>query len=405
MSIRLAASIAALVAISVATLPHRSPAQGKIEVSVPLPELEKRVKADSNDPAAHYNVALGYWQAKKWDDANRELRVAIKLQPRFAEAHLALAFLPLARDQHLLEGLTVGKQLPPGVVAALKQRTSEYRQSFVIDPMVDLRIIAANSTSPDYWMMHDYFGEVFAKYFGGLAQCQQGEYADCENTLTIIINELVRDRPKGDPVPGDAYWYRGIAAAHVKHFDVAIADFNKLISRDSAAVEKAEAKGLIRSPMRTNEYRYFLAVFLQAAGRTNEAIATYRKAIEGDLGLYMAHVRLAEIYEAQKAAGYPNAIEERRNAINANPDDPSLQMDLGVTLGRSGNFAEAESALKAATEGMPRDPAAWYWLGIAEQQLGKKPEAKAAFERVVALAPSRMQALAAQARQRLASLP
>lgn len=385
--------------------PHVLPAQGKIELSVPLAELQKRVRADSNDPAAHYNVALGYWQAKKWDDVDRELRAAIRLQPRFAEAHLALAFLPFAQDQHMMEPYRSGtliSSLPATVQAALKQRTSEYRFAFVTDPMVDLRIIAANTTSPDYWDMHDYFGDTFAKYFGGLAQCQQGEYADCENTLTVVINDLIHEDRKGDPVPYDAYWYRGIAAAHVKHFDVAIADFNKLISRDEKAVKKAEEKGLIRSPMRTNEYRYFLAVFEQGAGKTDEAIATYRQAIEGDLGLYAAHVRLAEIYEARK--DLPKAIEERRNAVNANPDDASLQMDLGVTLGRAGDFADAETALKAATDGLPRDYLAWYWTGIAEQQLGKKAEAKAAFEHVVELAPSRMQDLAAKAKQRLATL-
>jgi tetratricopeptide (TPR) repeat protein len=394
-----------LAVLVLAGLPIAARAQGHLEISVPLAELQRKVVADSNDPVAHYNAAIGYWQAKKWDDVDRELRVAVKLQPRFAEAHLALAFLPFAKDPHMLEPYHSGtliSSLPEKIQAALKQRSSEYRFAFVTDPMVDLRIIAANSTSPDYWDMHDYFGDVFAKYFGGLAQCQQGQYADCENTLTSVINDLISNDRKGDPVPTDAYWYRGLAAAHVKHYDVAIADFNKLIARDQKTVKKAEEKGLIRSPMRTSEYRYFLAVFEQGAGKTDEAIATYHQAIEGDLGLYAAHVRMAEIYEGRKEI--PKAIEERQNAVSANPDDPSLQMDLGVTLGRAGKFADAEQALHAATDGLPRDPAAWFWLGVAEQQLGKRPEAKSAFEQVVALAPSRLAALAAQAKQRLASL-
>ena len=395
---------AACIAMTATLVSSTLCAQGKIEISIPLAELQKRVHADSNDAAAHYNVAIGYWQAKKWDDVDRELRAAIALQPRFAEAHLALAYLPLARDQHMLEGLTPGKPLPANVQAARKQYSEEYRRAFVIDPMVDLRIIAANTASPDYWLMHDVFGTTLAKYINGLEQCREGQYADCENTLTVAIVDIARTKPNGDPVPTAAYWYRGLAAAHVKHFDLAIADFNKLITRDQAAVQKAEEKGLIRSPMRTNEYRYFLAVFEQAAGKTDDAIAGYHQAIEGDLGLYMAHVRLAEIYEAQKDAGYVKAIEERRNAINANPDDPSLQMDLGVTLGRAQNFTEAESALKAATEGLPRDYSAWYWLGIAEQQLGNNAEAKAAFERVVLLTPSRLQPLADKAKLHLAAL-
>ena len=50
-------------------------------------------------------------------------------------------------------------------------------------------------------------------------------------------------------------------------------------------MKKVEEKGLIREPMRTNEYRYFLALFQQAGGKTDEAIATYHTAIENDLYL------------------------------------------------------------------------------------------------------------------------
>ncbi len=401
----LSRSLLLIAALMVA--PRLLPAQGTVEISVPLPELEKRVRADSNDAAAHYNVAVGYWSAKRWDDADRELRKAVALQPRFAEPHLALAFLPFVRDPHMFDAYRgqdriLISSLPEKTQAALKQRTDQYRWAFMMDPMVDLRMIAASSTALDYRLSDLFYGSTLGKYIDGREQCQAGKYADCENTLTVVINDLVKDDKKGDPVPTDAYWYRGLAAAHVKHFDAAVADFNKLISRDSALVKKVEEKGLIRAPMRTNEYRYFLALFQQAGGKTDEAIVTYKKAIENDLGLYMAHVRLAEIYEGRK--DLPKAIEERRNAINANPEDPSLQMDLGVTLGRAGDFAGAETALKAATDGLPRDFSAWYWLGIAEQQLGKKPEAKAAFQKVVALAPSRVPDLVAKANQRLATL-
>ena len=396
-----------LLIAALAIAPRLLPAQGKVEISVPLSELEKRVHADSNDAAAHYNVAVGYWSAKRWDDADRELRAAVALQPRFAEPHLALAFLPRARDPHMLDqyrdqGRVLISSMPEKIQAALKQHTDEYRWAFMMDPMVDLRMIAAGSTGMDSWTSEYIHSSWIGKYYGGLEECETGKYADCENTLGGVIHDLLQEYKKDESVPADAYWYSGLAAAHVKHYDAAVADFNKLISRDEAMVKKVEEKGLIRAPLHTNEYRYFLALFLQANGKTDEAIATYKKAIENDLGLYMAHVRLAEIYEGRK--DLPKAIEERRNAINANPDDPSLQMDLGVTLGKAGDFADAETALHAATDGLPRDFSAWYWLGIAQQQLGRKPEAKHDFERVIALAPSRVPDLIAKANQRLATL-
>ena len=390
------------VLIGVAALPPSLSAQGSIELPVQLPELEKRVKADSNDPAAHYNVALGYWNARRWDDVDRELHTAIKLQPRFAEAYLALSYLPYGRQPRIWNDLAEATKAP---VADLRkiidQSNRHYRQAFMIDPMVDLRIIAAaipNTVS--FWDMKTVFGETSALYYQGKLDCAEGHYTECEAKFTRILFNL--NGARATALPSDVYWYQGIAAAHEKHFDVAIKAFQTLITREQDIVKKVEEKGLLHVPLKASEYRYFIATFNNAAGNTAEAERLYRDAIENDLGLYSAHVRLAEIYEARK--DFPKAVEARRNAVNTNPDDLSLQMDLGVTLGRAGQFTEAETALKAATSGLPRNTAAWYWLGIAEQQLGKKAEARAAFERVVVLAPSRMQALAEQAKQRLASL-
>lgn len=389
-------------ALSIA--PRLLPAQGHIDMAVSLSELEKRVKADSNDPAAHYNVALAYWNARKWADVDRELRLAVKLQPRFAEAHLALAFFPYARQPQIWKDIAEAtREVAADLKKVLIESDREYRQAFLIDPMVDMRIIAAATPrTVSFWDVEAAFGSIFALYYQGKIDCSEGRYTDCEAKFTRLLDELKDARSVGT-LPSDIYWYKGLASAHEKHYDLAIKDFQLLIDREEANAKKIQAKGLLRVPLKTNEYRYFIAAFNNAAGNTGDAERLYREALENDLGLYAAHVRLAEIYEARK--DFAKAVDERRNAVNSNPDDLSLQMDLGVTLGRAGKFAEAEDALRTSTEGMPRNTTAWYWLGIAEQQLGKNAEAKAAFEKVIALAPSRLQALAAQAKQRLAALP
>ncbi len=55
------------------------PLAAQFRLPVKLEELERRAKADSNDPAAHFNVALAYWNAKRWADAERSLRLAITI--------------------------------------------------------------------------------------------------------------------------------------------------------------------------------------------------------------------------------------------------------------------------------------------------------------------------------------
>ncbi|HEY4099682.1 MAG TPA: tetratricopeptide repeat protein [Gemmatimonadales bacterium] len=390
----------ALVAVAV---PQLLQAQGKIDLPVPLSTLEKQVKADSNDPAAHYNVALGYWNAKKWPDVDRELHAAVALDPRFAAAHLALAYLPFARDRHMLDGITrIDAQTPKSIRDAIDQKTREFRHAFLIDPMVDMRIMAANDISVDYWTMHDAFGQSDAALIEGLTDCEEGHYADCETNLDVYIKAYGNNARIQADVPEQVLWFDGLAAAHQKNYASAIAQFQQLIVRDSIAAAKAEKKDVIHFPIRSNEYRYFVGVLQADAGNGDAAIATLHDALEHDLSLYIAHVRLAEIYESRK--DFDHAVEERRNAVNANPDDPTLNVDLGVTLGRAGRFAEAGDALKTAVQVLPRDPDAWYWYGIAMQQLGRTDEARKAFGEVVAVAPSRMAQRAEQARQHLAAL-
>ncbi len=392
-----------LLAILLVAAPAVVSAQGSIKLPKSLSELEKVVRSDSNDHFNHYNVALAYWNAKRWDDVNRELRTAVALEPRFAEAHLALAYLPIARGRNLGDlSVMKGKEPSKEIKEAIDQFNHEYRHAFLINPLVDMRIMAVTDRSPDYLDMQLVFGEIFAEYVGGLADCEEGRYADCESRLTRVIDQIPRQPPPGNTVPDQAYWFRGIAAAHQAHLDVANADFDILISRDAERVKEAEGKGLIRSPLRTNEYRYFKAVFEHTAGHDDAAVDLLHEVIENDLGQYIAHVRLADIYEVRRI--YDKAVDERQAAINVNPEDPSLKLDLGITLGKAGRFVDAEVALMAATAGMPRSTEAWFWLGLAREQLGKKPEARAAYQQVVAVAPVRLQGRVAQAKQHLATL-
>ena len=69
----------------------------------------------------------------------------------------------------------------------------------------------------------------------------------------------------------------------------------------------------------------------------------------------MAHVQLAGLAEMER--DFTTAIVERRRAVDANPDDPSLLTDLGVTLGKAGQMEEAVAMLERAADANPRIPA------------------------------------------------
>ena len=101
---------------------------------------------------------------------------------------------------------------------------------------------------------------------------------------------------------------------------------------------------------------------------------------------------------------WPQAVAERRRAVETNPDDASLLTDLGVALGRSGDFESAATTLREAAAANPRDARPLFWLGIAELQLKRNAEAREAFTRYLAVAPSRHAQQIAVAKEKLAAL-
>src|SRR5258705_12046359 len=92
-----------LLAVAVATGPNLARAQFKLPKK--LDELETIARKDSNDAAAHYNVALAYWNAKRYDDVDSALHRAIRVDPEFAGAYIALAFLPYAKRSSLADDI------------------------------------------------------------------------------------------------------------------------------------------------------------------------------------------------------------------------------------------------------------------------------------------------------------
>ncbi|MEO8140398.1 MAG: tetratricopeptide repeat protein, partial [Gemmatimonadota bacterium] len=147
---------------------------------------------------------------------------------------------------------------------------------------------------------------------------------------------------------------------------------------------------------------YTLACILDQAGRTSEAVPLLKEAITNDVGLYMAHVRLANILQDQHRL--TASVEERRRAVDANPEDPSLVFELGEALARAGEMAEAQTTLRQAREANPHNVRALYVLGIVAGQVGSTDEARDALTQFLARAPSRFSAQKVEAQRRLQEL-
>ncbi len=353
-----------------------------LKLDVPLGELESRARQDSLDPAAHYNLAAGYMSKKRFSDAEQSLQAALAIDPRFAEAHLALA---VSRERN--EGYWDRVKGDSARRAAFSQNRLMYQRAFLVDPFVDVRLLA---------LLFRVTGR--NTYVDAIKAFVEGRYAESYLKLGRVIDDRPSKQPR-DSAGESLLWLHALSAVQVKEYEAAETDIQGLIR---LASRPAQDDSINTAPLNANEYRYMLAALKQKAGMSAEAIQLYHEVLEQDVANYMAHVQLARIHE--EAKDWPAAIAERRRAVETQPDDASLQTDLGVTLGRSGDFAAAAAVLREAAAANPRDVRPLFWLGVAELQLNNRDAAREAFTRFLALAPSRQQQQITVARAKLATI-
>src|ERR1700761_2287470 len=105
---------------------------------------------------------------------------------------------------------------------------------------------------------------------------------------------------------------------------------------------------------------------------------------------YRVHELSAEIFEVQNR--YADAVAEYRKAIEMNPNAPELHFRLGRALLLQSHdpavLEQAANEFRSELKLSPEDGACEFQLGQIAQVQGKTAEAKARFERALALSPS-----------------
>lgn len=230
----------------------------RIRLSASLADLEKAARKDSNDAAAHYNVALAYWNAKRWDDADSALRRAVRLEPRFAAAYMGLAALPYARRPQLFDE-QFENRVPSEWKPKIEESEQMYRQAVLIDPLVEVRIgyvMLPPSTSNFQTSLAVMFGDWFDDYLEGRHLYFEGKYQDSYVRFQRVYNELDGERHANRLFNTLLFWH-GLAAAQVGKYDDASWDFGTILTR-LENTEEAAKDSTLHLPLRTNEFRLSL---------------------------------------------------------------------------------------------------------------------------------------------------
>jgi tetratricopeptide (TPR) repeat protein len=169
-------------------------------------------------------------------------------------------------------------------------------------------------------------------------------------------------------------------------------DLNSILSTSSkATITPAKpptgANGTINKPtdlpdQESAALMLTMAKSLDSAGKDEEALIHYEKARAitpkfPDESLQ----RIAVLYD--KLGDQPKALAILRELRDRYPGDANVLNDLGYSLYNRGEWAEAESVLRQATQKDPKHTRAWMNLGLTLAQLERTEEAYAAFTRAV----------------------
>lgn len=369
----------------------------RVQLTTPLNELAARVARDSNDAPAHYEAALGYWVHKKYEAAEQHLRTAILIEPKTATAYLALAMLPYARRERLWDEVEDGK-VPAEWRAAVDSSAMLTRKAYLLDPMVDLRPLALMMPTAKSLGLGRSATAVYTYLLNGFGSFWVGDYQRAYSFFRGIAQGASEEEHQR--WSSSFLWYEALAATRAGDHPRAITNLRTLLARWEQADQRSAGATLAFSD--ANYYRYTLACVLAEAAEYAEAVTLLQEALTVDAGLYSAHVRLAEVYEKQRRP--TAALQERRRAVDANPDDPSLLADLGEAQLRAGQVVDAHQSLRQAAAANPRSHRTLYLLGRVARQAGDTAEARAAWTRFLALAPSRWETQRQEVQQQLVTL-
>jgi tetratricopeptide (TPR) repeat protein len=384
-----------------ATLAVTAPLAGQeFWIPGPLDSLVVVAAIDSNDPVAHHRVALGYWNRRKLDLAERAFREALAADPRYAPAHLGLALITIERFPDLIPRSVRRPKKPSAEALEADERArASYRMAFLLNPLVDLSLPDApvdSSPIPVFAFGNRTEAAGLRAYWAML----QGNFRRAFGLSQWIVQQHETFQAAG-PIPSEVLWIRALSGARLGFFEPGIRDLVLLVERSRAAEAADSTPGSLRFLV-TNDLRYLLAYFRSRARHTFSAINTYREVLVSDLGFWMAHVRLAELHES--ASQWDEAVAERREALTLRPDDPMLLLDLGRTLAATGRLDAADSALAQAAEQLPRYALIPYLRGATAWARGDRQGALAGYQRFLALAPRRYAREIEEANARLLSL-
>jgi Flp pilus assembly protein TadD len=354
----------------------------QMEFAAAVDPLQKYIAQRPDDPYSHFQLGFAFAGLKRQDDAKKEFLRAINLDPKMGAAHLNLGLLLMDSDPttaaeafghaadlqptesrpHFLAGFCleqIGK-LPEAIAqyrAALKLSPKDYETHFALG-----RILARSRDVPG---AEAQFREAVAV---------RGDSAEARLGLAnILLNEGKRDEAnaaleeylKLKPENHAAIYDRALAYFELNKFDAALKELDLFDADNSATVDSLK----MRADMYMQQKKW------KEAGLTL-VHANQKAPTDPEVAEWEGHVQV-------ELRDYVSAIRILKQVITQNPQSLEALGDLSNAYFLNKNFAETLATLDSLEKLEAPKPGAWFVRAICYDNLSRKAEAIAAYQKFV----------------------
>ncbi|MDE2367325.1 MAG: tetratricopeptide repeat protein, partial [Betaproteobacteria bacterium] len=372
--------------------------------------------------------------------AEADLLKSIEFDPKLEGSYLLLAQLYLASDRAQQAVDKLQQYTKDNTSVAALTELAQIQQRLKHFPEARDAYEKVVSTAPNAALALNNLAELYAEQFGQLdkaydlakrakdAAPNEPHIADTLGWITFRKGDyrnalpLLKESAAKLADSSEIQYHLGLTQYMLGDEEAAKTALQKAVQVPSPFPQKEEAQQRLailtmntQSP--TEEARSTLNTFLQQQpndpaaltrlarlkerdGSADQAIASYRKAVEADPSFAPALRDLALLYGA-RATDDAKALEIALKARQAYPDDPEVAKTLGILNFRRGLFPQSVELLNQAAGSRQQDPELQVYLGRSYQELKKWDDCKAALERALALNPP--PSLSEDAKARLAT--
>jgi tetratricopeptide (TPR) repeat protein len=281
-----------------------------------------------NDPGAHNNLAIVYYNKSLYDEAVDELEKALKIDPNFvlARNNLDIILKKTGRLEEKVETLARTIEREPYD----EQRTLELADTYRKLNRFSQAIIF-------YRKVFEQNPKSFEAHFGiGITLKLLGKYDDALEAIKTALE--IKISPDVYRTLGEIYFHKGV-------IDLAIRNFQESITLDPSSAEA----------------HFLLGFALGEKGKTNESLEAVRKAIALNPALAQFEPNLP--IDIKEHKGHWEFLKEQLGTPRISENEFTVHYNMGITYRNKTLYFESKREFDECLKIEPTNPEIHYRLG------------------------------------------